>query len=380
MANLHRSLVTVRLSPEGSITMALKPSILVASLALLGPALAQSVDGKQYDNPTAGPPASYFAAATTVPVAALHSAAAKASTAAKDATYPVNNDSGAAKSTIHSDWTNFNEGAAFVWVADMDVDCDGLDYQCKGNPDGQPQTNFGALAAYEVPFFVIPDKFGTTYQDVLPGNNVGAVICDGKMFYGIYGDSDGDDPEVIGEASWLMARTCFPNDDLNGNSGHGGVDVTYILFTGDDAVLPSSALSKNYVTNFSTLRSMGDKLITALAQNLNLAAGGSSSGSSTTSTTTASTTLTTKASTTTSSGSSGGSCSWSGHCAGKIHLSRVKFLCSSLIEILGSSCSSDNDCSDALVCNSGKCATSGSSSGGSCSWAGHCSGKINIPP
>ena len=46
------------------------------------------------------------------------------------------------------------------------------------------------------------------------------------MFYGIYGDSDGDDPEVIGEASWLMARTCFPNDNLNGNAGHGSPDVT----------------------------------------------------------------------------------------------------------------------------------------------------------
>lgn len=46
------------------------------------------------------------------------------------------------------------------------------------------------------------------------------------MFYGIYGDSDGDSPQVIGEASWLMARTCFPNDDLNGNSGHGDADVT----------------------------------------------------------------------------------------------------------------------------------------------------------
>lgn len=93
------------------------------------------------------------------------------------------------------------KGAAFVWVADMDVDCDGLDYKCKvrrtlmsrracylieniqylldknqKNPDGQPQTNFGALAAYEVPFIVIPDKFGTTYQDMLPGNNIGAAI------------------------------------------------------------------------------------------------------------------------------------------------------------------------------------------------------------
>lgn len=47
-----------------------------------------------------------------------------------------------------------------------------------------------------------------------------------KMFYGIYGDSDGDDPEVIGEASWLMARTCFPGENLSGNSGHGNADVT----------------------------------------------------------------------------------------------------------------------------------------------------------
>jgi len=46
------------------------------------------------------------------------------------------------------------------------------------------------------------------------------------MFYGIYGDTDGDTPQVIGEASWLMDRTCFSNDDLNGNSGHGAAGVT----------------------------------------------------------------------------------------------------------------------------------------------------------
>jgi hypothetical protein len=58
-------------------------------------------------------------------------------------------------------------------------------------------------------------------------SNIDSSFCsNGKMFYGIYGDTDGDSPQVIGEASWLMARTCFPNDDLNGNSGHGAVDVT----------------------------------------------------------------------------------------------------------------------------------------------------------
>lgn len=121
------------------------------------------------------------------------------------------------------------------------------------------------------------------------------------MFYGVYGDSDGDTPQVIGEASWLMARTCFPDEDLNGNNGHTEADVTCeprkslslitmltfldILFTGSDSVLPTSALNENYITNFSTLRVMGDKLMTALAKNLNLRPGSpttttSASGSS----------------------------------------------------------------------------------------------------
>jgi chitosanase len=89
--------------------MASVSQILVASLALLGPTLAQSVDGSKYNNPTAGPPSSYFAAATSVPVAALNNAATKVSTAAQDATYPINNSGGAAKVTIHSDWSKFSE-------------------------------------------------------------------------------------------------------------------------------------------------------------------------------------------------------------------------------------------------------------------------------
>jgi hypothetical protein len=52
-------------------------------------------------------------------------------------------------------------------------------------------------------------------------------------------------------------------------------------------------------------------------------------------------------------------CSWAGHCQ-------------------GASCSSDDDCSDSLVCASGKCnADSGSGSTpppATCSWVGHCQG------
>jgi chitosanase len=46
------------------------------------------------------------------------------------------------------------------------------------------------------------------------------------MFYGIFGDSNGDSPEVIGEASWLMGKACFPDGDISGANGHGAVDVT----------------------------------------------------------------------------------------------------------------------------------------------------------
>ncbi|KAJ5164446.1 Fungal chitosanase [Penicillium coprophilum] len=302
-------------------------SIPFALLALFGTGLAQTVSGPEFNKPDAGPPGSYFAAGSSIPVAALKTAAGKASTAAKKATYPINGDEGAKKVTIYSDWSNFNEGAAFVWTADMDVDCDGLDHNCKGNPDGQPQTKFGALAAYEVPFIVIPDTFAKAYESSLKGNNIGAVICDGKMFYGIFGDTDGDNPEVIGEASWLMARTCFPNDDLNGNSGHGDADVTYILFTGDHAVLPSTAFNNHYVTNFTSLRTTGDDLVAALANNLKLGSGGGG-GSPTT---------TLKTTTTSGTSPTGGACEWEGHCA-------------------GASCSDENDCSDELVCKSGKCA------------------------
>lgn len=49
---------------------------------------------------------------------------------------------------------------------------------------------------------------------------------DGKIFYAVFADTDGDSPEEIGEASWLLARTCFPDEDLNGNSGHTPADVT----------------------------------------------------------------------------------------------------------------------------------------------------------
>ncbi|KAF9884123.1 hypothetical protein FE257_002295 [Aspergillus nanangensis] len=242
----------------------------INQLALVAMLFSSTSLSQTVESPTTGPPASSFAAASTMPAEALRAAAARASKVPKLAQYPVAVDPSSKKSTIHSDWASFNQGAALSWIADMDVDCDGVNHECEGNPDGQSKTNWGALDAFQVPYIVIPDKFLSANPAMLTGNNIAAVICDGKILYGILGDTNGDTPQVTGEASWLMARTCFPNDGLNGIKGHNAADVTYILFTGPNSVLPHSAVDDKYITDFDMLRSMGDRLLNDLISNLDL--------------------------------------------------------------------------------------------------------------
>lgn len=43
-----------------------------------------------------------------------------------------------------------------------------------------------------------------------------------------------------------------------------------IVFTGDDAVLPDSAIGNNYLTDFALLQSMGDSLLGDLVDQLGL--------------------------------------------------------------------------------------------------------------
>ncbi|KAL3450373.1 fungal chitosanase of glycosyl hydrolase group 75-domain-containing protein [Aspergillus insuetus] len=253
--------------------MALKQALTVLIvLSSTHLATGQNINGPEFNKPLGGPPASYFQAAATMPVAALQTAATRLSETPYNAVADYKLSSSSRQmSTIYTDWAGFDGGAALVWTADMDVDCDGIDYKCDGDKDGQALTDYGALSAYAVPFIVIPQKYVSSgNQDAIPGNNVAAVICNGKMFYGILGDTNGNDPQVTGEASWLMARTCFPDDDLHGNSGHAEADVTYILFTGSNAVLPPSAVNEHYITDFGTLKFMGDRLVNALLVNLRL--------------------------------------------------------------------------------------------------------------
>ncbi|KAL4940202.1 hypothetical protein BDV06DRAFT_230498 [Aspergillus oleicola] len=309
--------------------------LVVLQLGRLG--LSQIVNGPEYNHAHGGPPANYFTAAATMPVAALQSTASQLNGASGDGTYLMNSES-SSETNIYQDWASFREGAAIVWTADMDVDCDGIDSGCRGNEDGLPETNWGEMAAYEVPWIVIPDDYLEANQDVLPGNNIGAVICNGRMFYGILGDSNGDDPQLTGEASWLMARTCFPHEDLNGGEGHMEFDVTYIVFLGQQAVLPDSAINDNYVTDFGALQSIGDRLVNALLLNIGLLSGGPTRKVVMTASATSSTAtyISTPASGPSTSMSTKNYCLWLDHC-------------------LGATCSIDDDCSVDLACIGGLC-------------------------
>jgi len=217
------------------------------------------------------PSPSSFEADSSINVAGIYAAAVASAQKRSDvlASYaaeqgdPINVD-------ILGDWLGL-QGApsAYHWLADMDVDCDGVDYMCPNNPDGQDETNFGELDARQVPWYVIPNTF-YVQQGIQP-NALGAVICNGKMYYGIFGDSNGDTPEVIGEASLLMAQTCFPGDGLDGGTGHVPLDVVYICFPTE---VPSGV--GDVTIDIGALKTLGDQQVTLLQQALGLGSAGSS--------------------------------------------------------------------------------------------------------
>ncbi|KAJ6577193.1 fungal chitosanase of glycosyl hydrolase group 75-domain-containing protein [Mycena capillaripes] len=154
--------------------------------------------------------------------------AATKTLAAPIATFP-HNAASSPDVNVFGDWLNLDGVSAFHFFADMDVDCDGV-AGCSDDPSGQPQTAFGHLDATQVPYFVLPADLVADHTDSIQPNSAGAIICDGQIFYGIFGDTNGATPQVIGEASLLLAQTCFPKDGLNASNGHTPLDVLYIVF------------------------------------------------------------------------------------------------------------------------------------------------------
>ncbi|KAA1477018.1 Chitosanase-domain-containing protein [Dentipellis sp. KUC8613] len=147
------------------------------------------------------------------------------------------------------DWLNFTGVSAYHFLADMNVD------------SGNASTSFGHLDTTKVPYYVLPTKFTDAHPDVKP-NSLGAVVCNGQMFYGIFGNKfDGD---LIGAASQLLAQSCFPDDQLSASKSHGALDVLYIVF---GSQVPSGV--QDTTIDLGALKTLGDQqaklLGTALA-------------------------------------------------------------------------------------------------------------------
>jgi chitosanase len=154
---------------------------------------------------------------------------------------------------------------------------------CFNDPTGQSQTAFKD----SVQEFGIDDLDSHIHTFVVLGNDnsadegdggksfdpqsvgikplsVVAVVCGDNLFYGVWGDVNGG--KVTGESSLSLGQLCFPNEDINGNAGHGDHDVLYIAFAGDEAVPGADAAwtAETREEFEESLATVGDKLVAGL--------------------------------------------------------------------------------------------------------------------
>ncbi|KAJ4157607.1 hypothetical protein NW754_009251 [Fusarium falciforme] len=182
------------------------------------------------------------------------------------------------------------EGGTF---SNMDVDCDGAqggpqdDGRCGESTTTIPTTsikyiiegyNVGIsdLNPHEHSFVVFGNSGTKPGWKTFDPREVGvqkaslmAVVCGDKMFYGIWGDSNGDhgDRPSVGEASLSLATACYGKGMQAGtgsNTSHDEEDVLYIAFTGADAVPGAKGAAwaaGNFDDFHASLVGLGNKLI-----------------------------------------------------------------------------------------------------------------------
>lgn len=184
-------------------------------------------------------------------------------------------------------------------LTNMDVDCDGAynattdDGRCSSSTDTQSITSFqDIIVSYG--FDSLSDIDANVHPYVVFGNVAGgyatsdnnsrdsyaeydpmsdgivplslmAVVCNGRLVYGVWGDYNGDDGgrSLVGEASISLATLCF-GDGVNGDNGHDADDVLYIAFQGKDAV--PGAAGANWTAGDAevfekSLEKLGDSLV-----------------------------------------------------------------------------------------------------------------------
>ncbi|KAF9895164.1 hypothetical protein FE257_000066 [Aspergillus nanangensis] len=161
--------------------------------------------------------------------------------------------------------------------ANMDIDCDGANNAagvCGDDQSGQSQTAFvedvaqygiADLDAHIHPYVVFgnqdifdPQQYGMEPLSVM------AVVCNRKLFYGIWGDING--ANSTGEASLSMGQLCFPNASISGDHGHQAQDVLYLGFIGGNAVPGRNASwnAENVHEFEKSIKPLGDELVAGL--------------------------------------------------------------------------------------------------------------------
>lgn len=130
------------------------------------------------------------------------------------------------------------------WVADMDIDCDGKESpQCNTSTDPYFQDSTSAsdsqgdpLDSASLPFVVLPLRSTTKWDYRTAGLALGsvfAVVYGDRVEYGVVGDHG--PAAIIGEASYAMAASL--GIDPHPSTGGASAGVTYIGFTGTDAIV-----------------------------------------------------------------------------------------------------------------------------------------------
>ncbi|KAF2250989.1 glycoside hydrolase family 75 protein [Trematosphaeria pertusa] len=176
--------------------------------------------------------------------------------------------------------------------ADVDIDCDGAGMgtgDCGDDQSGQSQTAFKDLVQEysnnaiddlntHIHTFVVlgndnsPDEgdggapFDPTADAGIEPLSVVAVVCGEKLVYGVWGDVNGG--KVTGETSISLAKMCFPDEDISGNSGHSEHDVLYLAFPGEGAVPKDSAVwgAASAEEFEASLAEVGDRLVQEIGE------------------------------------------------------------------------------------------------------------------
>ena len=163
----------------------------------------------------------------------------------------------------------------YVYTSSGAIDCDGqATLKCTGTTDPlyQGQTSFTQsdgkpLNAELLPWYVLPETpnpiFDYANRNIHSGE-AGAVLYNGKMEYGVFGDERGRDEGnneglAIGEVSYAMASSLGIDPDPK----NGGVEsgITYIVFTTEaNVVEPIESHAAAEVKGQSALETMISQL------------------------------------------------------------------------------------------------------------------------